>query len=151
MNFSINTIMLCVGIGLVLFIIVMAFGSNAMGKAIKEARQTKNAQPIIDAIDKDPNADIKSLFNGAIKQLWDSYDREVATDLIKAFLERIDRTPIAQFWLKTVLEVEPELARKKLGADFIQAHTHEDCAAKSSCGGCGGGKCGSGKCGGSCK
>ena len=117
-------------------ITITAFASNSMGKALKQARETKNAQPVIDEIDKDPKADIESLYNGAIKKLWDSYDREVATDLIKAFLERKDNVHIAQYWLQTVLSVEPEIARERLGAEFIKAHSHEECMSPST--GCGG-------------
>ena len=43
---------------------------------------------------------------------------------------------VVQFWLKTLLEVEPELARTLLGEAFITSHYKEGIAAK-----CGGGCC----------
>ena len=136
MDFSLSQIMIAAAVLILAFIIFSSFASNSMGKALKLARETKNAQPVIDEIDKDPKADIESLYNGAIKKLWDSYDREIATDLVKAFLERKDNVHIAQYWLQTVLSVEPEIARERLGADFIKQHSHEECMSPSS--GCGG-------------
>ena len=121
---------------LVIAILFVNFRGNAVSRAIREARKTKDVKPLIAAIDADPQADVPTVYNSVIKSFWDSYEREVATELIHALLERNDKASISQFWLKTVREVEPEIARKQLGEAFIAAHFCEGIAA--GCGGCGG-------------
>lgn len=124
----------------VLWIVFSAVSGNPKSKAFKVVRKTHDPSGLIAAIDADKTSDIPTEYNSYIKTLWDAYDRETATKLIQALLERNDTAPISQFWLKTLLDVEPELARTMLGEPFIMAHYKEGIAAK----------CGSG-CGGSCK
>lgn len=128
------------GVLLVLWLVISQIHGNPKSKAFKVVRSSHDPAPLIKAIDDDKTSDIPTEYNSYIKTLWDAYDRETATALIKALLERNDSAPISQFWLKTLLDVEPELARKQLGEAFINAHYKEGIAAK----------CGSG-CGGGCK
>ena len=121
---------------MVIGILIFQFRGSAVTKAFKVARTTHDVKPLVAAIDAKANIDVPTTYNSYIKALWDAYDRETATELIHALLERNDTAPISQFWLRTVLEVEPELARKQLGESFIKAHFKEAIAA--ACGGCGG-------------
>ena len=118
----------------IIWLIISAISGSPKSKAFKVVRQTHDPSGLIAAID------------AYIKTLWDAYDRETATKLIQALLERNDTAPISQFWLKTLLEVEPELARTLLGEAFITSHYKEGIAAK-----CGGGCCGGGGGAKSCK
>ncbi|MBR4986825.1 MAG: hypothetical protein IKY83_13920 [Proteobacteria bacterium] len=140
-------ILVAVGALFIIGLLALSFRGNAVSKATRVAIKTHDVGPVIAAIDEDKSGDMATSYNSAIKSLWDAYDRETAADLIKAFLERCDSKPIAQHWLKTVTEVEPEIARKKLGEEFIIKHTNE-AAAAACAGGCGGGSCKSCK---SCK
>ena len=121
---------------LVVAILLFNFTGNKVSKAIREARRTKDIKPLLAAVDADESVDVPTVLNSVIKSFWDSYERETATSLIRALLERNDKASISQFWLKTVREVEPEIARKQLGEEFITAHYCEEIAA--GCGGCGG-------------
>ena len=123
-------------ISFVLALVMFSMQGNALGKAIKQARREKDVTPVIEAIDEDKRGDLATSYNIAIKSLWDGYDRELAMDLIRALLERDDKAPISQKWLQDALSVEPELARKQLGKEFIDSHFHE--AIAKSCAGCGG-------------
>ena len=133
-----NTILICVCAVFIVVLLMMTLRGNKLGKEIKKARETKDIGPIITIIDEDKTADVATSFNVAIKQLWDGYDRELAMDLIHALLERNDKAPISQQWLQQALTVEPELARKQLGEEFIKAHFHEEIAQScaGSCGSC---------------
>ena len=134
--FSFKNIIIVTTVLLILFIFLKTSSSDGLSQKLREAKKTRDVKPVITEIDNMKNADIQSIYNSAIKTLWDSYDRDIASDLIKAFLERKDDVPIAQHWLNQLLTVEPELARQKLGEEFLAAHLHEECAAK--CGSCGG-------------
>ncbi|MCL2325649.1 MAG: hypothetical protein FWC40_04025 [Proteobacteria bacterium] len=137
-----DTTYLVIGAVVVTLIVIgfTVFRNNAMSKAVALARKTKDVTPIVAEIDKDPKADLPTVFNATIKPLWDAYERELACDLIKVLLERKDDAPISQYWLRQVLEVEPDLARKSLGEAFIMAHVRAEVAAQ--CGSCRG-SCGS--------
>ena len=130
-------------IGLVVVALLALFiwqsKGNALNKAIKMTKEDNDPSHIIDAIDNDKTADVPTVYNQCIKSFWDAYDRETATALVKALVERNDTAKISQHWLKTVIEVEPELARTILGAEFIQSHFNEEVAAQ--CGSCCGGSC----------
>ena len=130
----------------IIWLIISAISGSPKSKAFKVVRHTHDPSGLIAAIDADKTSDIPTEYNAYIKTLWDAYDRETATKLIQALLERNDTAPISQFWLKTLLEVEPELARTLLGEAFITSHYKEGIAAK-----CGGGCCGGGGGAKSCK
>lgn len=130
----------------VLWIVFTTISGTPKSKAFKIVRKTHDPSGLIAAIDADKTSDVPTEYNAYIKTLWDAYDRETATKLIQALLERNDTAPISQYWLKTLLEVEPELARTLLGEAFIVAHYKEGIAAK-----CGGGCCGGAKSCKSCK
>ena len=136
--FSLRNIVIFTTILLLVFIFMKTFQSDSLSKKLREARTTRDIKPVLAEIDNMKDADLQSIFNSAIKTFWDSYDRDLAGDMIKAFLERKDDVPIAQHWLNQLLTVEPEIARQKLGEDFLRAHLHEECAAKcgSCCGSC---------------
>lgn len=139
---------------LAIVIIALQFHGNAILKAMKTVKKTHDPKPVIDAIDNAKTQDLPTAYNACIKTLWDAYDRETATRLVGALLERNDTAKISQYWLRTVMEVEPEIARKLLGEDFIKTHFHEEIAAGtgSGCGGsCGKKKCASGSQCKSCK
>ena len=129
-------LILIAGVVFVLVILLFSMKGNSLGKAINNARKTGDVKPVIKAIEDDKTGDLPTSFNIAIKTLWDGYDRELAMDLIKALLERNDTAPISQKWLQDALTIEPELARKQLGKEFIDSHFHEEIA--KGCAGCGG-------------
>lgn len=135
-----NTILIVVGAIAVLFLVFISLRGNSLSKAVKQTRETKDIKHVVNFIDGDPKADIPTLYNSAIKTLWDGYDRDIAMRLIGELLKRNDTAPISQQWIQTALTVEPELARTELGKDFINAHYREDVA--KACAGCGG-ACGS--------
>ena len=131
-----EVIIIIAGVLFVFVILLFSMKGNSLGKAIKLAKKTRDINPVVKAIEEDKTGDIATSFNIAIKSLWDGYDRELAMDLIHALLERDDKAPISQKWLQDALTIEPELARKQLGKDFIDSHFHEEIA--KGCVGCGG-------------
>ena len=131
-----TTFLIAGAVMLLLLVVIFALRGNDVSNAMKVARKTRDIQPVIEAIDGAKGADLASMYNSCIKSFWDSYDRETATKLIHALLERNDSAPISQVWLQTVMDVEPDLARKQLGESFINAHYKAGVAAK--CAGCGG-------------
>lgn len=139
MEFNSTYILIALAVVAIIGLVIWQLNGNALSKAINQTKSDNDPTHIIDAIDNDKTADIPTIYNQCIKSFWDAYEREIAAKLVKALAERDDSAKITQHWLKTVLEVEPELARTILGAEFIQEHYDADVAAQ--CGSCCGSSC----------
>ena len=94
-------------------------GLNSM---LRGVREVEDLDPVIaQAAGMSPSA--RSLFyQRAIASFWGEYKRAHAIRLIRAFSEVNSVEKIAQYWIKQALEVEPLLARKEMGADFLKVH-----------------------------
>jgi hypothetical protein len=115
---------------LVLYWIVRKAMIPSMSGAIEAARQQQKVTPIVEQVSKLRPAAQPTAYNHAIRRLWDSYERELAIDLIKVLAEKHHQALIAQYWLKQVLQVEPEMARRSLSREFLQNHFQPEVAAQ---------------------
>lgn len=118
---------------------------SGLSYAVSQTLEDKDISHVLKEISESDSATVQATkFNTAIKPIWDAYERETASSLVKEMLIRCGDEPIAQHWLMTVTQVEPEIARKQFTEEFIKEHYKPEIAAK-----CAGGCCGGG--GGSCK
>ncbi len=88
--------------------------ANIVDRAVK----TEDLGPVFEAIEKKPEASQPAAYNHAIRRLWDGYNRSLAVELIREMAKNYGTKPITQYWLKQLDQVEPKLARKKLGKKF---------------------------------
>lgn len=126
-----STIWLVVGGMAVVLVIWKAMGpslNSAANRAVKEGK----VDPLLKAIGRLRSSAQPDAFNGAIRQLWDDYQRPLAIPLIRALVQQHSDAPIAQYWLRQVQEVEPELASESFDREFLEAHYQPAVAA--SCG-----------------
>jgi len=72
----------------------------------------------------------ETLFNTATRTLWDGYERELATDLIKEVGSTIHTANIAQYWMKQALEVEPDIAQERFDPDWLGMFYNAEHAAR---------------------
>lgn len=115
-----------------LLAVAWKFTGRPLDRHIDRAIRDESVEPLIKVLlslgaGLQPNA-----FNRAIRALWDAYQRPLAVELIKVFVQHHDNAPIAQYWLEQVQSVEPELARESFDSAFIKAHFQPEVAA--SCG-----------------
>ena len=102
-------------------------GLNAM---LRSVREVEDLDPVIaQAAEMSPSA--RSLFyQRAIASFWGEYRRAHAIRLIRAFSEVNSVEKIAQYWIKQAFEVEPILARKEMGQDFLKTHYNPTVASQ---------------------
>ncbi len=99
-------------------------------KACKQAVADDDLAPLLAWVDRHPTGTQTTAFNRAIRQLWDDYEREIATRLIRELASRHAETRIAQYWLDQAQRVEPEIAERALDRDFIRRYYKPEVAAK---------------------
>ena len=103
---------------------------GALGQLLREAARSGDVAPLLAAIDRHPAGRQPNVFNQAIRQLWDNYERETAAMIVRALAERHAETRIAQYWLDQVQRVEPELAARVLDHGFLERHFRPEIAAR---------------------
>jgi hypothetical protein len=106
-----------------LFLVVLwKMASPSIDRIVDGAIGAKSIAGVVEAISKHrPNAQ-PNLYNHAIRRLWNTYERELAAELIKEFAKNHHTENIAQYWLKQVAQAEPNLATTILTKPFFDSY-----------------------------
>ena len=119
-------------------IIVIAFAvggyfslrkSVLMEQALALSLAQKDIAPVLKQIHQLPPANRPDYFHRAIGHFWKGYERPLAADLIRIFLEEHQEAPVAHFWVQEMLNVEPALGREKLSEEDLQRDYRPELAA----------------------
>ena len=106
----------------VILIILWRALSTSLDKTIARAVEEEKIDAIVEAIRKHRADAQPTLYNHAIRRLWDTYERELATELVKEFAKNHHTESIAQYWLKQVAQAEPSLATSILTKPFFDSY-----------------------------
>ena len=115
---------------LILFVIASRLMLPSLAAEISKARESGDIGPIVDAIKKLRPGARTTAYNHAIRQLWDSFDRELAFDLIKDLARNHPEALITQYWLDHAQKVEPQIARRRFDRRFLERYYQPEVAAK---------------------
>lgn len=121
-------------IALVAVALVVAYrvlGTGGLSAALKQTRKSGDISPIVAAVEAAPEKKHPNMWDQAIANLWQSYEREAALAVMMAAAARSE-APVVQFWLKNAMEVEPKMAEQFFTEEFLEQHFKPDVAA--SCG-----------------
>ena len=114
-----------------LFVGVAAvFGAGS--SPIKEARKAKDPSPLVDELAKKDEPARPTSFNKTFQLLWEAYDRDLAAQFLKASMPLMADARIVQYWIKQIMEVEPEISQEVFDTEFLTRFYRPDIAA--SCG-----------------
>ena len=111
-------------------IVAVRAATPGLGRAVEKASDADDPTPVVEAIERLKPSGRSAAFNHAIRQLWDRYERPLAVALVKVLAERHTDSLIAQYWLKQVMLVEPDLAREHLSKEFMDGHYKPEVAAR---------------------
>lgn len=114
---------------IVLFLLSKVF-MPSLDKVVGLSAKQNDNRPILEAISKMSAGAQPSAYNRAIRRLWDGYQRPLATELVVELAENHGESNIAQYWIKQVMTVEPQMAREKFSKEFIKDHYQPEVAAK---------------------
>lgn len=123
-------------VGIVLLAAVVALllrrrgGGASLGARLAQARADGDLAPLLAWIDAHGGARRLDAFNRVIRGLWDDYERELATRVIRELGARHAEERIAQYWLDQAQRVEPDLARRLLDREYLAQHFRPEIAAR---------------------
>jgi hypothetical protein len=89
------------------------------GRLADRAVRTGDLGPLLAALRAAPEADRPTTYHRVVRRLWDGYHRAEAARVARDLAERHADAPVAQFWLKTIQETEPEIAKEHLDEGFL--------------------------------
>lgn len=121
---------------------VVALGALILGRlaaspierALAKASETKDASPVLEAINALKPEQRLGAYNRTIRRFWAAYERDLAMPLIRRLAMEFPDQLIAQYWLDRARSAEPELTDQYLGQDFLIRYFKPKLAAQ-----CGGG------------
>lgn len=115
------------------FVATSSTRGNSVKRGMRTARTSGDLLPLTEALKADPN-DSGTQWDQAIGTLWQAYAREAAAGLVVIAAQHSD-AKIVHYWIKQVIEIEPEIAKEIFTPQFLMAHF--DPSVASQCGRCG--------------
>lgn len=116
-------------------VVVWRLASPSIDGAVKRAIAEQKIDVLLRVLEDVRVASQADAFNHAIRSLWNSYQRPLATQLIREFVKNHGSVAIAHYWLAQVQSVEPQLAQQYLEQSFLEKNYQPELAA--SCGSAG--------------
>lgn len=117
---------------LLVAVVMFRFRRGSVANELDRARRSRDVAPVVAHLEGLRPSTQPDAYNGAIRRLWDDYERDLAAMLIRALAQRHADSRIAQYWLDQLQRVEPEIAAQSLDDEFLAEHFRADVAA--SCG-----------------
>jgi hypothetical protein len=105
-------------------------GGASLGARLAQARANGELAPLLEWIEAHGGPRRLDAFNRVIRGLWDDYERELATRVIRELGARHAEERIAQYWLDQAQRVEPELAARLLDREYLAQHFRPEVAAR---------------------
>lgn len=127
--------------GIILTVAMLAFmaksvmRTSSVSAGTAHARKTGELDLLIEAIETTPYQEQATQWDQAIGELWQAYAREEAAKLVVEAAKRSD-ADIIQYWIRRVIEVEPEIASERFSEEFMEEYFRPEIASKcgrSSC------------------
>lgn len=120
---------LAIGVAIVIILFIY-FRPDAVSKATAQARSSRDLSPLIALLESVPENRRATCYDQAVKQLWSAYERPLAAQLVRAMAPKTSADKISQYWIRQVLEVEPELARETFDDSFLSSFYVPEVAAQ---------------------
>lgn len=117
------------------FVFMSRVKALTLPSVVAKAQGAGDFSAVVAFIDAYPEAGQGTQWDQAIGQLWQAYAREDAARLIVEAAQRSE-APVVQYWIRQVLEIEPEIAEAHFSAEFMAEYFRPEVAL--ACGkGCG--------------
>lgn len=94
------------------------------------AISSRDLEPVVELVSQEPDATRPTAFDQATRTLWDAYERTLAAKFIYKAADAVPSATILQYWIKQLLDVEPDIAAAELDDTFLSRLYHPELAAK---------------------
>ena len=101
----------------------------SFSRSTKEAVATDDPRPLVTALSEISEAARPTAFDQMVRGLWEGYRRSLATRTVRDAAGWLNGATIIQYWIRQILEVEPELAAEHFDEDFLRVFYRPEVAA----------------------
>lgn len=112
-----------------LVVLYLATSGPSVVSLVQKAKKEESVEPILKAAKGLSPKRRSYFFQQSIELLWRSYERELATEVLREFVAMHPDEKICQYWLDQALEHEGRMARRVLGRQFLDTYYRPDVAA----------------------
>lgn len=117
------------GLGALAIAVLLLRRGPSLLRAVQEAEAQQDIQPIRHAVEQLSGKRRSHFFQRSIEILWQKWERELAAQVIQEFATLHPDEKISQYWIRQVLEFEPQTANKAFSSSFLEAHYRPEVAA----------------------
>jgi len=122
------------GLVILVGIVVPMMRPKGIDSLMRDAKRSGDLTPLAAMLAAAPENTQADKIDQTCTKLWNSYERE-ATARLLVEIAPLSCAPIVQYWIKQVLEIEPEIAAQVFTVGFMEEQFNPDVASK--CGRCG--------------
>lgn len=121
-------ILIAFAAAIVILALFWKLSSPGNSRMLKQAVADNDIAPLVAEAEKLDGPRRSAFYQRVIKQLWEGWQRPLAVLLVREYARHHSDEKICQFWLKQVLEVEPDEAQRAFDDTFLKAHYQPEVA-----------------------
>lgn len=116
-------------LGLIVAVVVLrGMAGTAFERRTRAAIAARDVAGLVAVINGRPAAAQPTALNQIVRRLWEAYERPLAARLVREMALGLGSASITQYWIKQVIEVEPQVADEVFDPDFLADHYRPDVA-----------------------
>lgn len=120
---------------LLYFLARTAARGASLAEAVRETERTGAPEPVVSYVCDQPADRRPTHWDDALSRLWQNYSRIEAARVLTEAARESDAS-ILQYWIRQVLEVEPDIARKIFSEEFLESCYEPEVASRCGKSGC---------------
>ena len=101
-----------------------------IGRLVDRTLATGDPSDLVEHLSRQPETTRPTAFDQAVRNLWDRYERAMAARVVRAGAGLVAGASITQYWIRQILEVEPEVSRREFDDDFLETYYQPEVAAR---------------------
>ena len=123
------------GIVVLVALVVPMVRPRGVDSMIRQARKDGDLSKLSRMLCATPLATRADSIDQVCTRLWNLYERELVAELLTKIAPSTDDM-IVQYWMRQVLEIEPEIAAETFTIGFLEEHFNPEVASKCGRRGC---------------
>lgn len=110
--------------------VMLVLRQPATARLAERAITTGDLEPLVDHVAQEPESTRPTVFDQATRTLWDRFERPLAARFVRQSAEFVATATITQYWIRQMLEVEPDIANDTFDSGFLGQMYDPELAAR---------------------
>ncbi len=99
-------------------------------RLVDQAVAAKDPGCLVEHLATVPEPSRPTNFDQAVRGLWDIYERRLAARLVHGAADLVAGATITQYWIRQIMEVEPEVSKEVFDDPFLERLYRPEVAAR---------------------